>query len=126
MNLAIFPSDGRTVYAPGETIPGTARWELDREVDSLELRLAWETDGKGTKDSASVKSVFFDSPGLSGMRDFTFQIPDGPYSFSGKLITLSWALWLIPKKSKQSGKFPLVISPTGREIDLQRPDRGGE
>jgi hypothetical protein len=126
VNLAIFPSDGRTAYAPGETVAGTARWELDREVDSLELRLAWETDGKGTKDSATVKSIFFDSPGLRGMLDFTFKLPDGPYSFSGKLITLSWALWLIPKKSKESGKFPIVLSPTGQEIDLLRPDRGAE
>jgi hypothetical protein len=53
-------------------------------------------------------------------------LPEGPYSFSGQLITLSWALWLIPKKSKESGKFPIVISPTGEEINLLKPDRSGE
>jgi hypothetical protein len=126
MNLAIFPSDVRTAFAPGETLTGTARWELDEPVESLELRLTWETAGKGTKDSSTVKSVFFPSPGLSGMQDFTMKLPDGPYSFSGQLITLSWALWLIPKKSKQSGKFPIVISPTGREINLLKPDGGRE
>jgi hypothetical protein len=118
------PNEGRTGYRPGETIRGIVRWELDREVDALELRLVWETDGKGTKDSETVQRVRFDRPLHSGSREFVIKLPDAPYSFSGKLITLSWALWLVAGKSKQSVKFPIVISPTAQEIDLLQSDGG--
>jgi len=82
----------------------------------FEVRLGWRTRGKGNTDQDVVATV------KTG-RDFWFRLPaDGPYSFSGKLVSLVWAVeaergsW--PRKETVRQEF--ILSPTGREIELYR------
>jgi hypothetical protein len=58
----------------------------------IEVRLFWYTQGKGTRDVEVVDSLRVDNPEPSGHTRFSFQLPAGPYSFSGRLITLDWAI----------------------------------
>ena len=116
--LKIETNNARTAFHPGEDITGIAVWQLDREAESVEIRLFWYTRGKGTQDVAIVDTVHFDTPGLQGGRPFTIRAPRGPYSFSGKLISLIWALELIVPPSKDTDRLDLTISPSGNEIIL--------
>lgn len=104
-------------FVPGDTLRGIARWSLDDALPSLEVRLIWFTKGKGTQDVKVVDRVTLDAPPRAGQRDFSFVLPDAPYSFSGKLISLIWAIEFVGKKAP-AARQEFVLSPYGAEVDL--------
>ena len=54
----------------------------------------------------------------TGNRPFRFQLPDAPYSFSGKLISLIWAIEAVAEGIKEAARYEFVLAPEGREIEL--------
>lgn len=121
--LEIRTRDDKTSFLPGEELAGEVRWRLDTAPPRIELRLFWHTEGKGTKDVGIVANVGFDNPGWQDRRDFRFQLPDAPYSFSGKLISLEWALELVLPVSGDTERLAIVVSPIRAEIVLNDPQR---
>jgi hypothetical protein len=115
-SLLIEPANQRTAYSPGETLTGMAAWELDQPATALELRLFFYTQGKGTQDTSIVDRVRFEHPSAAERRPFQFRLPEGPYSFSGKLISLCWALELVAEPGEQSQRLDLIIAPGGKEV----------
>ncbi len=107
-------------YRPGEELSGVAGWLLERAPEKVELRLFWHTQGKGTEDVVVVETVPFGNPQPEEARPFQIRIPDAPYSFSGRLISLLWALELIVKPGNKSDRLEIVVSPTGEEILLDQ------
>jgi hypothetical protein len=65
-----------------------------------------------------VQTKRIDNPGALGSDPFSFTLPPGPYSFSGRLISLIWALELTCTPSHETVRKEIVVSPTGREILL--------
>ena len=74
-DLRIELPGGRTAFRPGETLAGVSSWRLPIPLDALELRLFWFTRGKGTQDVSVVAQREYQSPGLSGRREFSFKLP---------------------------------------------------
>jgi hypothetical protein len=109
---------GRTAFEPGEELTGTAAWKLDKPPQSVELRLFWFTRGQGEKDAGVVETVRFDHALREEARPFRFRLPDGPYSFSGKVISLIWALELVALPSKETGRQEITLAPGGKEVRL--------
>jgi len=107
-----------TNYEPGAQLIATAAWELDKPATSIELRLMWYTRGKGGTDSDVVQEVSFDNPEASGQKRLGIQLPDSPYSFSGRLISLMWALELRALPSGETDRVEIVLAPGGQEILL--------
>jgi hypothetical protein len=116
--LSLALQNDKAAFAPRETIRGTAQWNLDANSSHLELSLFWYTAGKGTRDVGVIEARRFDEPGASGSKDFSFTLPDGPYSFSGKLISLIWALELTSSPGSETIRREITLSPTGHEIVL--------
>ncbi len=115
---AIQIDDGRINFAPGEWITGLVSMGQDQEA---ELQLLWSTVGKGNKDRVVVQR----QPVTGGTTTFQFQIPaNASPSFSGKLISLIWALQLIVKRgglrwrAEELDRVRLIVSPTGEEFRL--------
>jgi hypothetical protein len=54
-------------------------------------------------------------------REFQIVLPDGPYSFSGKLISLVWCLELVVEPGSLCERKEIVISGSGTEVDLTLP-----
>ncbi len=119
-SLAIQTCDGRTTFAPAETIAVDVQWELADEPESLELRLVWNTSGKGQTDIGVEKVIPLDAPGMSGSRRLEVDLPAAPYSFSGKLVSLIWALELVAKPSEDSCRTEITIAPGQCEVLLYR------
>ena len=117
--LKIQIAESKTSFAPGESIEGTLRWNLQENPESVEISLFWRTEGKGTRDVGVIDTTRFDSPGTLGQRDFSFKTPPGPYSFSGKLISVIWAVEATAYPTEQTARQQITISPTGREIILK-------
>ena len=124
--LSIALLDDTTAFAPRQTVQGTIQWSLQTNPEHLEFSLFWYTSGKGTRDVGVVETARFDNPGSCGSKDFAFPLPDGPYSFSGKLISLIWAVELTCKPGAETVRREITLSPTGREIVLSEVSaRGG-
>ena len=116
--LNLETADGRSWFKPGELIVGRASWYLDKEVDAIEIRLFWYTSGKGSRDVGVERTLRIERPDTSGYRDFSFPAPEGPYSFSGKLITLQWSIEVVVLPNGETERFDLGIGPRPIEVDL--------
>ena len=113
--LHIELADGRTAFKPGESVDGRVSWTVNGAT-SAELRLFWYTRGKGTEDVGLVDTVAFPDPQTTDQRTFRFALPEAPYSFSGKLISIIWAIELILEPGPSVERREIVMSPSGREV----------
>jgi len=119
MNELRIDVDGdRTWFLPGETVTGRAVWRLEDDAESVDLRVFWYTSGKGTEDVAIIDSVHAEAAGTAGELGFSFPLPNGPYSFSGSLITLTWALEIVALPLGTTQRIDLIVAPTPVEIRL--------
>jgi len=107
---------GRTTHRPGEPLSGRVTWRVERQPTAAELRLFWYTSGKGTEDVGVVETLSFAAPRPEDHRDFTLPLPREPYSFSGRLISLIWAIELIVEPGGHVERQEFVLSPTGKEV----------
>ena len=119
ISLDVQTRNAKTSFAPGDTIEGTASWTFDGAVSSLDLRLFWFTEGRGEQDVMAVDARPFEAPQPQETRPFTFRVPDSPYSFSGRLITLKWALELVVQPSGEAARLEICVSPTGSPVRLR-------
>ena len=110
--------DGITSFRPGDDVSGRASWQLDRQPDEVVARLFWYTQGKGTQDVVVVQEEIFPAPGQQDQRKFNFRLPEGPFSFSGRLISLIWAVEVVALPGEESGRVEFTVSPTGDEIRI--------
>jgi hypothetical protein len=118
--LKILLRDERRSFRCGETVEGVAGWRLEKPPASVELRLFWFTRGKGTEDVGVVNRIRFDVPQQEEGRKFSFTLPAEPWSFSGQLISLIWALELVADPGGHTARVEFVVSPTGQEILLHQ------
>jgi len=120
--------ENKTAFRPCEPIAGAVLWEFEKVPEFAEVRLIWFTRGKGTEDGAIFGTVKLDAPPAADTREFSFQAPNGPYSFSGTLIALIWAVEFVAKPGSEFQRIEITISPDAREIALPRipqPKRQG-
>ena len=120
--------ENKTAFRPGETIAGAVLWEFDAAPKGAEVRLVWFTRGKGTEDGGIATSVAFDAPPAADTREFSFDAPNGPYSFSGTFVAVMWAVEFVVKPGSEFQRIEIVIAPDGQEIHLPRieqPKLGG-
>jgi len=117
-SLTIQMRDRGSAYEPGARLSGTASWLVAATPRTAVLRLLWYTRGKGTSDAQVVDEVDFPAPRQSETRDFSFDLPGGPYSFSGKLISLVWALELVVEPGPDVERLDFVLAPGGAEVTI--------
>lgn len=116
--IVIEMTEGRTRFLPGELIDGVVAWDLPESTRSIEVRLFWYTQGKGTEDVEIVVSLPLIVEGRTTQQSFQFKLPDSPYSFSGQLITLTWAIEAIAMPTNEVGRLEIVVSPWAQDLVL--------
>lgn len=116
--LQIEMLEDKRAFAPGETIQGVVSWQLDEPPKELRLHLLYHTQGKGDEDVGIVETVEFDQPQAAGVEPFRLTAPAGPHSFSGRLISLGWALELVTERKGEVARQDLTIAPNAAEIEL--------
>jgi hypothetical protein len=117
MNLKIDVSSHS--YHPGEFIHGVLRWQDAEGTGRIDIRLIWYTSGKGTADVGVAGSESVQGPGTTGEKAFSFVAPNYPCSYSGSLISVSWAIEAIAFPQRFAERTDLVIGPDAREISPQ-------
>lgn len=116
--LRLSLEDDRAAFEPGAGLRVTAEWELERPPPALELELGWHTEGKGTQDAELAAVMRLDDPGARGRHRFELRLPEAPWSFSGRLVSLVWTLELQAGPRGPRASRALVIAPGAREIEL--------
>jgi len=124
--LRIELEDGRSRFAPGDRIRGIARWRLEEQPEELEIRLFWYTEGKGERDVLVVERVPLGARSREGSEAFAFTAPPAPFSFSGKLISLIWAVELVTLPDGDAGRREITLSRSGEEIRVGSPDAAAD
>lgn len=117
---------GRRVFAPGDELAGTVHWRLGEAPVGVSLRLFWQTQGRGDSDVDVVEEESFEAPGTDDRRPFRFRLPEGPYTFSGQLISLVWGLELVAEPAGALAHVEILVSPTGGEVVLRKSTDSGE
>lgn len=120
--LNVETTGGHTEFQPGDDIEVELQWELDEPAQAIELRLVWNTAGKGTTDVQVVRVERIEEPSVSDRRRMTLQAPRSPYSFSGKLVSIVWALELVALPKEESARLEIVIGPAGKEVRIGDPE----
>jgi hypothetical protein len=121
-SITVATYEDKRTFRPGEKVSGKVLWILDDRPEAFEIRLFWYTEGKGTQDVEIVDVMKIDSSAEHREDEFSFTLPNGPYSFSGKLISLLWAIEAVVLPSEQAERLGITVSPTGREIVLADRD----
>lgn len=116
LNIAI--EGDRRNFSPGETLAGRVTWSLEFDPKSAELRLFWYTSGKGTQNVRVVQTIPFGAPQRSDRREFSLVLPQEPYSCSGSLVSIVWALELIIEPKTEIERVEFTMAPDGHEIML--------
>lgn len=123
-NLEIALDEDSRRFHPGEEIRGTVSWELDKLPRKIEVRLFWYTRGKADQDVGVVETLPIEPQYASGRQAFRFRLPDSYYSFSGKHISLIWAIELVVFPGARAERVELVVGPNAAEIVLPHaPDK---
>jgi hypothetical protein len=118
LNIAI--DDNRRKFSPCETLAGRVTWTVGVDPKSAELRLFWYTSGKGTQNVGIVQAIPFGSPQRSDRREFRLVLPQEPYSCSGSLISIIWALELIVEPHARTERVEFTMGPNGNEVILAK------
>jgi hypothetical protein len=120
--LEIRVDGGVAAFAPGETLRGTLQWVGEAAAEAVELRLLWYTEGRGDPDVGVARRLRIEAPSAVGSSPFEFEAPSGPYSCSGRLVSIRWALEAVTQPGGEAARTELVLAPGGREVELGRPD----
>jgi hypothetical protein len=117
-SISIQLDQSSSEFQPGTTISGKVIWSAAAAIKKIELRLFWFTEGRGTQDIELVEERSWDAQG-QGEEPFEFTLPPEPYSFSGRLISLQWAVEAVtlPKENTTTRKV-FTLSPNGKELVL--------
>ena len=107
--------EDRASFVPGERVSGAVTWFLMDPVESVELRLFWYTLGRGDQDIEIVDRTEF-QPSQEGSGEFQWTLPRQPYSFSGKLISILWAVELVCNPGVITERLEIVVGPNKEEI----------
>ena len=70
------------------------------------------------QDFAIVDTVVIDNPAEKGVEVEPIRLPSAPYSFSGKLVSLIWALELVAFPGETSTRVDITMAPDGKEVVL--------
>lgn len=109
-------------FRPYAEVRGTVSWQLEKLRDTVELRLFWHTSGQAIAEAGIVETKPFDS-GAIGRETFAFTLPGAPYSVSGTLISIHWALELVYASAGQLALREITVSPDGKPISLSALDQ---
>lgn len=116
--LALFIENDRTAFRPGEELRLSLLWALPEKPTVLEVSLFFYTKGKGTEDVEVVSRHPISANAPAGEATLKIKLPAGPYSFSGKLISVLWAVELVSEPGSRSARSEFVLGPEAKEILL--------
>ncbi len=116
--LTLTTKDNAAEFAPGQLIEGLAGWQMDEPPRDAFLRLFWYTQGRGTQDVSLIQELELPHQQADCQQPFQFAVPGEPYTFSGALISLQWAIELVLNKGRDVQRLDILVSPWTEKLTL--------
>jgi hypothetical protein len=115
-------------FVPGEPVIVIVSWQLECDDTNIDLRLLWETSGKGTEDSEVIHHQNWHVAQRTGEKEFVFYLPRGPLSCEGKLLSIHWAAECYLDKVGIKARKEFILSMSSSPIRLAegKPNPGLE
>jgi hypothetical protein len=120
--LEVHTVDGSVAFNPGDEVRVRLIWDLAETLKRIDLSLGWHTVGKGDADESVTEKFTLNDVGHEQSIELCITLPDGPYSFSGQLISLIWTLKAVAYPSSETATREIIIAPGKREILLTEVD----
>ena len=115
-------ADGR--FEPKGRVEGSASWDLGNAPAWLEVRLAWHTEGKGTKEVMVVGRARLVEVSAHDQRTFAFVLPEMPYTYHGRIVSILWSVDVFGpgrlRREERIATLPIVVSPTLQPYGVPR------
>jgi len=108
----------KSTCRPGELLKWDVEWEFDSAPSKINVQISWRTAGKGTDDSENVFTEDWTPDSATGQRSFEFQMPRGPISVQGNLVSIDWQIECTGHDPKADDKIPFVLSHIGKPVQL--------
>ncbi len=120
MVIQINIKDDNIMFLPGDEIEGEVRWELPQAPARLVVNVYWFTDGSVSNIEQGLELT---SAETAGTLPFTFKLPVTPYSYSGKLFSISWEIEAYSVSPDERCTRPFIMSPynTAGELRSRAP-----
>ena len=116
-NIEIKVDYDHTEFTPGDTISGEVHWTNVSGASAVAFRLFWYTSGRGTQDVMVHEELQW--PISKGSAQFSLVLPHEPYSFSGTLVSLTWAIEAVILPDETStARHEFHLTPDGKELIL--------
>lgn len=109
--------DDNILFLPGDEIQGEAQWQLPRAPAKIVVNVYWFTDGTV---STNVQGLELCSAGAEGVLPFKFKLTAEPYSYSGKLFSISWEIEAYSVSPDERYSMPFIMSPYNAAPELRR------
>jgi len=122
MNSLTLEIDEQPFYRPGEKLTGKATWSGDPSPERVDVRLFWFTSGAALSQVGIVNRCVVKNPKDRRSTTFEFTLPEGPWSFAGRLVTLRWAVEVVAFPSRASAISMITLGPDQRRIDPFREE----
>jgi len=119
-------SGDMAAFLPGEVVKGMATVTPEKDVQAkrVAIQLVWYTEGRGDRDMGIIEEL----PGGGGLltagmpisQGFQFTLPMEPWSFSGELVNIVWAIRVViePDKGKPGTyEYDFIMSPAGQPLE---------
>ena len=116
MAIQINIKDDNVIFLPGDEIEGGVLWELPQSPAKLVVNVYWFTDGSV---SNIVQGFELNSVDAAGTLPFKFSLPVTPYSYSGKLFSISWEIEAYSVSPDERCARPFIMSPYNTVIELR-------
>ncbi len=116
MTISITTENNCNAFQPGAEVSGRVSWTLSKEPKRVTINLMWQTEGKGTQDLEVVESREFEVYDKIGDEAFSFTLPLAPYSCSGQLLSICWALEAFVKSGKDDCRYEIILAPNAEEV----------
>lgn len=112
--ISLTPTDPSTARKPGDTLEIDGAWELDLRPLVREARLVWYIQSQGAPEARVVATQEVRRANEKGTQRFQFTLPEWPYSYTGRLFSLQWAVDLV--LDDQSARWEFTLGPDGKPV----------
>ena len=116
--ISIKLKNDKISYCPGEKISGEVEWDFTQEVKEIAINVFWYTEGMGDQDSEIAVNEIIKLPLKSDRQSFEIELPMAPYSYSGQITSLKWAIEATSLKDKFKDVKEFSMTPGNKEIIL--------
>ncbi len=124
MSVLFLATEGNQArFEPGEVVGIQTRWDFESPPDAIEVRLVWHIERLSEEKPSWIvipDKSRIENPDAQGDHACQMALPEMPFSFSGKLISLRWGVEVVALPFLEATRLDISVSPDRRSVMLHQ------